>query len=83
MINSLRNELIHYKGTLLSKDEYPNRKIKGLMDRFGIKSNATFKEDDCSDWVRDLLSCRDLGLWVVERTEEFSSQFLELIGNQT
>jgi len=83
LINSLRNELIHYKGMLLPKDEAPNRKIKGLMNRFGIKSNSTFTEDDCSGWVRDLLNCRELGLWVAERTEDFSGQVLTLLDSGT
>jgi len=83
LISSLRNELIHYKGMLLPKDEAPNRRIKGLMDRFGIKSNSTFIEDDCSGWVSDLLNCRELGSWVAERTEDFSGNILSLLNGGT
>ena len=82
LIASLRNELVHYKGMLLAKNEAPNRKIKGLMDKFGIKSNATFVEDDCSGWVRDLLNYRKLGLWVADKIEDFSSQILFLLDNR-
>jgi hypothetical protein len=83
LINSLRNELVHYKGKMLPKGEAPNRKIKGLLDRFGIEDNSLFKEDDCSGWVRALLNNKKLGLWVADRIEDFSSQILVLIGSGT
>lgn len=83
LINSLRNELVHYKGKMLPKGEAPNRKIKGLLDRFGVKTNSSFQEDDCSGWVRALLENKMLGLWVADRIEDFSDQILVLIGSET
>ena len=83
VISSLRNELVHYKGQLLTKNEAPNRKIKGLMDKFGIKSQSTFIEDDCSGWVSDLLNCRELGDWVATMTEDFFNNILALLSDGT
>lgn len=83
IITSLRNELVHYKGTFLSKDETPTRKIKGLMDKFGVKSESTFVEDDCSSWVGDLLICRELGLRVAETTEKFFENISDLLHGRT
>lgn len=83
LINSLRNELVHYKGKMLPKGEAPNRKIKGLLDRFGVKTNSSFHEDDCSGWVRALLENKIVGLWVADRIEYFSDQILVLIGSVT
>lgn len=82
VISSLRNELVHYKGQLLPKNEAPNRKIKGLMDRFGIKSQSTFIENDCSGWVSDLLNCRELGNWVATMTEDFFNNILVLLNDE-
>jgi hypothetical protein len=83
VINSLRNELVHYKGQLFPKDEAPNRKIKGLMNKFGIKSQSTFLEDDCSGWVSDLLNCGVLGNWVATMTEDFINNIYVLLGDGT
>ena len=71
LVTALRNELVHFKGELLGKDEAPNRKINGLMAQLGIESGATFIEDDASSWVADLLMHRELGRWVFERIEPF------------
>ena len=78
IINSLRNELVHYKGTLFPKDTAPTKKIKGLMKKFGIKSSASFIEDDCSAWVGDLLDYRNLGTWVTSIVLQFEKEFIKL-----
>jgi len=79
LISSLRNELVHYKGHLLPKAEVPNRKIKSLMDKFGITNKSIFMEDEASGWVNDLLNCRELGNWVALRTVEFDNSILALL----
>ncbi len=66
IVKALRNELVHYKGELLGQDEAPNPKIQEIMRKLGVKSNASFIEDDCSSWVNDLLDCRHLGGYVVD-----------------
>lgn len=81
LINSLRNEIVHYKGEFLPKDAAPVNKIKGLMDKFGVKSQATFVEDDCSAWVYDLLNCRELSQWVATKTSEFDNALLKLLND--
>lgn len=50
--------------TEFAKDVAPIKKIKGLMDMLGVKSQDNFVEDNCSAWVYDLLNCRELGYWV-------------------
>jgi len=82
-IVSLRNELIHYKGDLLAKDEAPNRKIKGLMAKLGVSSDATWIESDCSSWVTDLLKRKELSKWVCERIDNFNNIYHDLLhGNR-
>jgi hypothetical protein len=66
LVKSLRNELVHYKGHLLRQDQAPNIKIKEIMDTLGVKSEASFIEDDCSSWVNDLINNQDLASLVVE-----------------
>ncbi len=70
-IKSLRNELVHYKGTPYGKDETPTKKIKGLMNELNVSSKASFIEDDCSTWIDDMLNSPKLGKWVVKKTDKF------------
>lgn len=79
IIASLRNELIHFKGELFGRDETPAKKISGLMQRLGIRSESTWIEDDCSSWVTDLLSEKCLTEWVVEKIKAFNDQYYALI----
>ena len=76
-IFSLRNELVHYKGSFYEKDEAPNRKIEALMKNLGISSQATWVEDDCSSWVADLLSSKRLGEWIFNSIVRISQLDLE------
>lgn len=78
-ISSLRNELVHFKGDLLGKDEAPSRKIAGLMRQLGIKSKATWIEDDCSSWITDLLSEKPVVRWVSEKITSFDQQYYALM----
>lgn len=81
-IAALRNELIHFKGELLGKDEAPNRKIKGLLSYFGLKSEATFVEGDVSSWVADLLAHKEVGKWVYEKIDEFYNAVVPMLLNK-
>ncbi len=78
-ISSLRNELVHFKGELLGRDEAPSNKISALMERLGIRSEASWIEDDCSSWVTDLLSEKSLVDWVAERMTSFDDQYYALM----
>jgi hypothetical protein len=78
-ISSLRNELVHFKGDLLGKDEAPSRRIAGLMKQLGVKSKATWVEDDCSSWVTDLLSEKSVIRWVSEKITSFDQQYYALM----
>lgn len=69
VIQSVRNELVHYKGTPLGKDELPINKIKQLFQRFNIASTASFIGDDVSTWIEDLLSVNGLAMWVYEQVK--------------
>ena len=82
-VASLRNELVHYKGEFLPKDKAPVNRISGLMQLLGVKSNATFVEDDCSAWIHDLLTCRELGGWVSKKISDLDAQFDVLVGGRT
>ena len=79
IITALRNELVHYKGSFLGKDEVPNKKIKVLMKKFKAVTKASFIGDDVSSWVYELLIKRDLGDWVYKRTKEFHEAFFNLL----
>lgn len=78
-ISSLRNELVHFKGDLLGKDEVPSKRIAGLMRQLGIQSKATWIEDDCSSWVTDLLSEKSVVRWVSEKMTSFDQQYYALM----
>jgi hypothetical protein len=78
IISSLRNELVHFKGAFLGKDEAPNKKIEGLMERLGTNSSASWVEDDCSSWVTDLLNSKDLAAWVYNSVSSFERSYHEL-----
>ncbi len=66
MVKALRNELVHYKGELLEKDQAPNKKVQEIMTELGVKSDASFMEDECSSWVSDLIDCKGLAGLVVK-----------------
>ena len=76
---SLRNELVHYKGEMLGKDEAPNKSISNLMTKLSVSSSATFIEDDCSSWVNDLLSSSSLGPWVFESVSSLWNSMYDLL----
>ncbi|WP_105182043.1 hypothetical protein [Pseudoalteromonas sp. T1lg21] len=78
LIISLRNELVHYKGAFFGRDEAPNKKIKGLMKQLGISSKATWLDDDCSSWIADLLSTKEISEWVYKSIARFSNSYYEL-----
>lgn len=78
LIISLRNQLVHYKGAFLGKDEAPNKKITGLMKQLGVSSNAKWVEDDCSSWLSDLLRSKKLAEWVYHSISQFSKSYYEL-----
>ena len=83
IISSLRNELVHFKGEFLGKDEAPNKKIAGLMKSLGISSSATWIEDDCSSWVSDLLNSKELSVWVNKATSNFEQSYYDLRNPKT
>lgn len=82
-ITSLRNELLHYKGDLLGKDEAPSRRIEALMRHLGIKSEASWVEDECSTWVIDLLSNPSVARWVADKIGSFDRQYYDLMHKKT
>jgi len=79
IISSLRNELVHYKGEFLGKDEAPNKKIASLMKVLGISSSATWIEDDCSSWVAELLGSKKLSAWVNKSVSNFEKSYSDLL----
>ncbi|GGK54543.1 hypothetical protein [Amphritea balenae] len=83
IISSLRNELVHFKGEFLGKDEAPNKKIAGLMKSFGVSSSATWIEDDCSSWVSDLLNSKELSVWVKNSISNFEQSYYDLRNPKT
>lgn len=83
IISSLRNELVHFKGEFLGKDEAPNKKIAGLMKSLGIASTASWVEDDCSSWVTDLLNSKELSAWVYTSISNFEQSYHDLRNPKT
>ena len=81
LIVSLRNELVHFKGEFLGKDDAPSSKIRGLMGQFKIESEATFIEGDVSSWVRDLLEQKGLASWVASKVRSFYDEAIQLLLN--
>lgn len=63
-IIDLRNEIIHYKASLLGKDESPKKSIANLMKKLDISSDATWIDDDLSTWVADLMSSKSFSNWL-------------------
>lgn len=82
LVVTLRNELVHYKGTLYGKDETPNKRIAHIMKTLGVKSSSNFTDDDCSSWGYDLLSSNKLGEWVYGSIASFWFQFYDLAGSE-
>ncbi|WP_143002251.1 hypothetical protein [Nitrosomonas sp. Nm132] len=78
-IVALRNELVHFKGQFLEKNNAPNNRIRGLMSQLKIVSNSTFVEGDVSSWVSDLLEQRSLGVWVESKVRHFYEALLGLL----
>ena len=83
IILSLRNELVHFKGEFLGKDEAPNKKIAGLMKSLGVSSSALWTEDDCSSWVADLLNSKELSAWVNKSIANFEKSYHDLRNSKT
>jgi len=79
IISSLRNELVHFKGEFLGKDQAPNKKIEGLMKNLGVSSSATWMEDDCSSWVADLLNSKELSVWINNSIYNFEQSYYDLL----
>jgi hypothetical protein len=79
IIASLRNELVHFKGDLLGRDEAPTKKIEALMKSLEVKSQSTWMEDDCSSWVTDLLSEKSLAAWIWEKIRLFNDKYHTLV----
>ena len=77
-IKSLRNELVHFKGTPYGKNEAPTKKIIGLLSELNIKNESSFIEDDFSSWIDDLLRSPKLGKWVANKTNRFMEEIQEL-----
>jgi hypothetical protein len=51
------------------------------MDKLGVKSSASFIEDDCSSWVSDLLNHNEFAPLVVEYiTPVFENMNVYLFG---
>ncbi len=82
-ITALRNELVYFKAQFLGKDETPNNKITNLVQQLGIKSDASFIEDDSSSWVYDLLCNKELGIWVYEKVQPFYENTYNLLLGKT
>ena len=47
VIVALRNELIHYKGQFLGKDEAPSKKIKDLLMKFQDPKQSNIHRSRC------------------------------------
>ncbi len=82
LVVSLRNELVHYKGEMLGKDETPSKAIAEIMKRLGVRSQASYTDDDCSSWANDLLNHSDLGEWVYQSIIPLWENMHGLLGNE-
>lgn len=82
LVSSLRNELVHYKGEMLGKDETPSKAVAEIMKRLGVRSKASFTDDDCSSWANDLLNHSDLGEWVFRSITPLWDNMHDLLGSE-
>lgn len=82
LVVRLRNELVHYKGELLGKDEAPNKRITHIMKTLGIATESSFTDDDCSSWAHDLLNSKQLGSWVFASITPLWEKMFDLVGKE-
>lgn len=79
VITTLRNELVHYKGNYLNKDEIPYKKIRNLLQRFSGEKNSFFDAMDVSSWVHELLTSKEIGKWICDIVMEFDLKHGEFL----
>jgi hypothetical protein len=75
LINSLRNELVHYKAEYAAVSEPRVKKINDLLQRFAEPEFATFAFPGQPDWVSRLLPSKKLGAWISETVDHFDMKF--------
>jgi len=66
IIQTIRDEVIHYKGDFYPRGELPINKIKPLFDKLNL-NHATEKS-----WQRELFGCRVFGKWIDEKIVEIN-----------
>lgn len=79
VIITLRNELVHYKGKYLSKNEIPYRRIESLLQQFKGDKSLIFEALDVSSWVHELLTSKEIGRWVCDVVMEFDLKHREFL----
>ncbi len=82
VITTLRNELVHYKGNYLGKDEIPYKRIKNLLQKFKGEKDPHFEALDVSSWVHELLTAKEIGKWICDAIMEFDLKKDELLSSK-
>ena len=76
---SLRNELVHFKGSFSDTDTAPTKKITSLLDRFKGESNWKLDAMGVSPWVHMLLTAKELGEWIAQLVLDFDVRMMEFL----
>ena len=74
IIQTIRNEIIHYKGDFKETGKLPIKKLKPLFDILRLNSASE------KSWPRELFRCREFGTWVYDKVEQMNSLITERIG---
>ena len=69
IINSLRNELVHYKAQFLSVDQVPINRLKHLYQTFKIKPQGNINVEEAETWVHSLMGSRLMGSWAKKKIQ--------------
>jgi hypothetical protein len=82
-IESLRNELVHYKADMAGRDSPPTKLISSIFSKFKLSDTARWIEDDVSTWTDTILEYKELGLWIAQTLEILTSTLFSTLMKPT
>ena len=73
IIQTIRNEIIHYKGDFDETGKLPIKKLMPLFTILGLNSAPE------RSWPRELFNCREFGIWVYDKVQQMNNLITERI----
>lgn len=67
IIQTIRNEIIHYKGDFKETGKLPIKKLKPLFAILGLNSAPE------KSWPRELFRCKKFGTWVHDKVKQMNN----------